>query len=639
MSPNDNEKNAISAPPPAESRFGLIASLLMREGVVTLEQLSYSNRIQSKLPSSRKLIDILQDLGYVTAEQIREILRKHQLNIRIGELLVELGYLRDSDLQAALEMQKTDESRRRIGEILVGGGFIEERRLKEALALQLGFSFVELAFSSIDRSLLKVVPLTICRKFGFIPFRRLHDSTIVAFDDPLDAKSRDAASNYFGKDFTVALAMRSDLDELLSTLEKAGEKAAAVVIDDNTVTGIINGLLEDAIREDASDIHIEPMRDRIRVRFRRDGVMLHHRDFPREIAPQLATRIKVMSSTDIAERRRHQDGRILYESTERGITLDLRVSIFITIYGEKIVLRLLNRKGGVLGLKEIGMAPRMLERFIYEALDTPTGVMIITGPTGSGKTSTLYGCVNYLNTISTSIITAEEPVEYVIDGISQCSINPRIGLTFEETLRHIVRQDPDIIVMGEIRDHFSAETAIQAALTGHKVLTTFHTEDSIGGLLRLLNMEIEAFLISSTVVCVLAQRLLRKICPNCSEPYLPTPIELARLGYGPQDIAGSSFSKGRGCPHCRFTGFRGRTGVFELLVLNELVKDAILANKTSYEIRRLSTESAGLVSLHEDGVLKAARGMVSLNQVLKDLPRIGKPRPLVELRRILGGAS
>ncbi|MBI1920318.1 MAG: Flp pilus assembly complex ATPase component TadA [Geobacter sp.] len=639
MSPNDNEKHATGAPPSAEPQFGLIASLLLREEVVTLEKLTYAKRIQSKLPSARKLIDILQELGYVTAEQIRAILRKHQLNIRIGELLVELGYLRDSDLQSALEMQKTDETRKRIGEILVEGGFIEERRLKEALALQLGFSFVELAFSSIDRSLLKVVPLAICRKFSIIPVRRSGEATMVAFDDPLDAKSRDAASNYFGKDYTVALAMRSDLEELLSTLEKAGEKAAAVVIDDNTVTGIINGLLEDAIRDDASDIHIEPMRERIRVRFRRDGVMMHHRDFPRDIAPQLATRIKVMSSTDIAERRRHQDGRILYESTGRGITIDLRVSIFITIYGEKIVLRLLNRKGGMLSLKEIGMAPRMLERFIYEALDTPTGVMIITGPTGSGKTSTLYGCVNYLNSMSTSIITAEEPVEYVIDGVSQCSINPRIGLTFEETLRHIVRQDPDIIVMGEIRDQFSAETAIQAALTGHKVLTTFHTEDSIGGLIRLLNMEIEAFLISSTVVCVLAQRLLRKICPNCSEPYLPTPLELARLGYGPQDIAGSSFSKGHGCPKCRFTGFRGRTGVFELLVLNELVKDSILANKTSYEIRRLSTESAGLVSLLEDAVLKAAKGIVSLEQVLKDLPRLGKPRPLVELRRILGGAS
>lgn len=639
MSTNDNEKNATIASSPAESQFGLIASLLLREEVVTLEKLSYAKRIQSKLPSARKLIDILQELGYVTAEEIRGILRKHQLNIRIGELLVELGYLRDSDLQSALEIQKTGESRKRIGEILVEGGFIEERRLKEALALQLGFSFVELAFSTVDRSLLKVVPLAICRKFSFIPVRRSGDATIVAFDDPLDAKSRDAASNYYGKDYTVALAMRSDLEELLSTLEKAGEKTAAMVIDDNTVTGIINGLLEDAIRDDASDIHLEPMRDRIRVRFRRDGVMMHHRDFPRDIAPQLSTRIKVMSSTDIAERRRHQDGRILYESTERGITLDLRVSIFITIYGEKIVLRLLNRKGGMLNLKEIGMAPRMLERFVYEALDTPTGVMIITGPTGSGKTSTLYGCVNYLNSISTSIITAEEPVEYVIDGVSQCSINPRIGLTFEETLRHIVRQDPDIIVMGEIRDQFSAETAIQAALTGHKVLTTFHTEDSIGGLIRLLNMEIEAFLISSTVVCVLAQRLLRKICPNCSEPYLPTPLELARLGYGPQDIAGSSFSKGRGCSHCRFTGFRGRTGVFELLVLNELVKDSILANKTSYEIRRLSTESAGLVSLLEDAVLKAAKGLVSLEQVLKDLPRLGKPRPLVELRRILGGAS
>lgn len=636
-SKRSNEEEGYLPDPPVETPFGLIGSMLLQEGVVTVERLAYAKRIQSKLPSPKKLIDILLELGYVTSDQIRETLRKHQLDIRIGELLVELGYLRESDLQAALEMQKTAATRKRVGEILVDGGFIEERRLKEALALQLGFTFAELAFSSIDRSLLKVVPLAICRKFAFIPISRALEATVVAFNDPLDPRARDAASHYFGRDFTIAVAMRSDLEDLLSTLEKAGEKGVVTALDDSTVIGIINGLIEEAVRENASDIHIEPMRDRIRVRFRRDGVMTHQRDFPREIGPQLSTRIKVMSATDIAEKRRHQDGRILYESPERGISLDLRVSFFITIYGEKIVIRLLSKKEGVLGLKEIGMAPRMLERFIYEALDTPTGVMIITGPTGSGKTSTLYGCVNYLNSMSTSIITAEDPVEYVIDGIAQCSINPRIGVTFEETLKHIVRQDPDVIVLGEIRDTFSAETAIQAALTGHKVLTTFHTEDSIGGLIRLLHMQIEAFLISSTVVCVLAQRLLRKICPDCAEPFLPSPLALARLGYGPQDIAGSSFAKGRGCPRCRFTGFQGRTGVFELLVLNEQVKDAILASRTSHEIRRLSTETAGLVSLIEDGVLKAANGVVSLDEVLKDLPRLGKPRPLVELRRILGG--
>ena len=314
----------------------------------------------------------------------------------------------------------------------------------------------------------------------------------------------------------------------------------------------------------------------------------------------------------------------------------MRVSFFITIYGEKIVLRLLNNKGTLLDIKEIGMAPRMLDHFIYEALEIPTGVIIITGPTGSGKTSTMYSCVNYLNSINTSIITAEDPVEYVIDGISQCSINPKIGVTFEETLRHIVRQDPDVIVLGEIRDQFSAETAIQAALTGHKVLTTFHTEDSIGGLIRLMNMQIEAFLISSTVVCVVAQRLLRRVCPDCAEPYIPTPLDLSRLGVSANDLVGAEFRLGRGCKSCRFTGYRGRVGVFDLLVMDEMVKNAILTNTSSYEIRRISIETSGMVTLVEDGLVKGARGVVSMKEILTELPRLGKPRPLHELRRILG---
>ena len=325
--------------------------------------------------------------------------------------------------------------------------------------------------------------------------------------------------------------------------------------------------------------------------------MLQHKDYPKEIAPQLTSRIKVMAEADIAERRRHQDGRILFASDKHGINLDMRVSFYVTIYGEKIVLRLLNNKGTLLDIREIGMAPRMLEHFIYEALEVPTGVMMITGPTGSGKTRTLYSCVNYLNDINTSIITAEDPVEYVIDGISQCSINPKIGVTFEETLRHIVRQDPDVIVLGEIRDHFSAETAIQAALTGHKVLTTFHTEDSIGGLIRLMNMEIEAFLISSTVVCVVAQRLLRRVCPDCAETYIPTPLDLSRLGRIAQRSGRGGIQARPGCKSCRFSGYRGRVGIFELLVMNEMVKNAILNNKSSYEIRRISIETSGMVTL------------------------------------------
>ncbi|RKZ13964.1 secretion system protein E, partial [bacterium] len=260
----------------------------------------------------------------------------------------------------------------------------------------------------------------------------------------------------------------------------------------------------------------------------------------------------------------------------------------------------------------------------------------VTGPTGSGKTTTLYGAINYLNNPNTSIITAEDPVEYVIEGINQCSINSKIGITYEETLRHIVRQDPDVIVIGEIRDKFSADTAIQAALTGHKVLTTFHTEDSIGGLLRLLHMDIEAFLISSTVVCVVAQRLLRRVCDQCGQDHPLAPDEIRRLGYNPAEVRKLVFQQGKGCPSCNFLGYRGRVGIYEILVLTEPVRDALIHRKTSYEIRRICAESTGMVTLLEDGLVKAATGLTSFDEIIRTLPRLDKPRPLAELNRLLG---
>ena len=622
-----------ATPPPSESA-GIISALLLKDGVIDKQQLSYATRVRSKLTTPRTMMDTLLDLGYVTQEQLQNTLRSNQMNIRLGDLLLELGYLREADLQQALGMQKELSGKKRLGEILVEKGFIEERRLLETLAYQLGYPLIELSFIALDRSLLAAIPLNVCREHKFVPVRREGNAIVLAFSDPLDQKAQDVARGFLGQGLKIAIAPRESILENLAALERTSSQPS--ISDDSSIIGMINTLIEEAIDECASDIHIEPMKDRLRVRLRCDGVMLQHKDYPKEIAPQLTSRIKVMAEADIAERRRHQDGRILFASARHGINLDMRVSFYVTIYGEKIVLRLLNNKGTLLDIREIGMAPRMLDHFIYEALEAPTGVMIITGPTGSGKTSTMYSCVNYLNNINTSIITAEDPVEYIIDGISQCSINAKIGVTFEETLRHIVRQDPDIIVLGEIRDHFSAETAIQAALTGHKVLTTFHTEDSIGGLVRLMNMEIEAFLISSTVVCVVAQRLLRRVCPDCAETYIPTPLDLSRLNLSPNDLAGAEFKIGRGCKSCRFSGYRGRAGIFELLVMNEMVKNAILNNKSSYDIRKISIETSGMVTLMEDGIVKAAKGLVSMKEIITDLPRLGKPRPLGELRRILG---
>lgn len=614
----------------------LIANLLVEGGHLTAHQLAHAKRIRAKLATPRTLLSVLQELQLVSTETLSQTLRANRTSLRLGDLLVELGLVTRSELEAALDAQREAGGGKALGEFLVDNGYVEEHKLVEVLSFQLGYPCVDPHLAEIDRTLLAQAAPGLYSGHGFIPFARQDGQVLVAFSDPLDRSALQAARKVFGPDLAVAIATKRAISDAVALYERSARRGGAKAHDEHKLVGLVNEIIAAAVHEGASDIHMEPQADRLRVRLRCDGVLVHHRELPRELAAGLASRIKVLAGADIAERRRHQDGRILFEDPEQGIDVDMRASFYVTIHGEKVVLRLLNRKGELLAIEDIGMAPRMLERFRDDALDVPSGVVMVTGPTGSGKTTTLYSAVNHLNDVHTSIVTVEDPVEYVIEGIAQCSINPKIQVTFEETLRHVVRQDPDVIVLGEIRDRFSAETAIQAALTGHKVLTTFHTEDSIGGLLRLLNMDIEAFLISSTVVSVVAQRLLRRVCSHCQEPYAATPFELRRLGYRPEDLAGARLVKGRGCSRCRFTGYRGRVGIFELLVLNEQVKDAILGRKTSYEIRRVSLETSGLVTLLEDGVLKAAKGETTLQEILRQLPRLSKPRPLQELRRILG---
>ncbi len=622
------------APAAAAASAHAIVDLLVKEGAVGAAQLRHARRIQSKLETPRPLLAILQDLGVVSDAQIRAALRANPHSMRLGALLVELGHLRESDIESALKAQVGRGERKKLGELLVDQHLISEQRLTELLADLFGLEFVEPHAAEIDKALLSRVVPRVCLEGNFIPLRIVDGKTVVAFADPTDTTQLATARQMVGGEVIAAIARKTLIREALAALERGQQ--ARVAIDEQTTTSIVNSIIREAIALNASDIHFEPLKSRLRVRLRIDGVMIDHTELSADILPALVSRLKVLATADIAEKRRHQGGRILFEDAATGLRADIRASFFVTVFGEKIVLRLLSQRAELLSIDDIGMGPRMLERFRQDALDVPTGVILVTGPTGSGKTTTLYSAVDYLNDSETSIITAEDPVEYVIEGISQCSINPKIGLTFEETLRHIVRQDPDVIVLGEIRDKFSAETAIQAALTGHKVLTTFHTEDSIGGLLRLMNMEIETFLISSTVVSVLAQRLLRRVCPHCGEPHTPTAVELRRLGLESQDLAGGRFMVGRGCAACRFTGYAGRVCVFELLVLNELVKDAILTRRTSYEIRRISIESSGLTTLQEDGLFKAAGGLTTLEEVLKNLPRVTRPRPLAQIRRMLG---
>ncbi len=609
-----------------------IAAILVQAGALSPPNLDYALRVRAKLANPRPLVLVLQDLGMVTPEVLRETLTRNRVKLRLGTLLLELGVIGESDLQAAVALQKESQGRK-LGEILVENHFISEDELLKVLSAQLGIVYLDLDKLPVDRALVAPFKAGWCQRNQAFPFRGKDGVLLLAVSDPLVCEPANEATRTLGQSVVTCLVRRHVLEQAIR-VTKPGPDAHVGAEAEGVQVVAVQSIIAAAIAHKASDIHIEPMRDRLRIRFRQDGVLVQHADLPIEAARGLTSRIKVLAGADIAERRRHQVGRMVFE--HEGASLDLRVSFYSTVHGEKVVMRLLNNRSHLLDINDIGMATRMLQRFRDDVLDVPSGVVLVTGPTGSGKTTTLYGAINYLNNINTSIITAEDPVEYVIDGINQCSINPKISITYEETLRHIVRQDPDVIVIGEIRDRFSADTAIQAALTGHKVLTTFHTEDSIGGLLRLLHMDIEAFLISSTVVSVLAQRLLRRVCPNCRQDHVLTPDEVRRLGYSPKEVSKLTFARGAGCDDCRYLGYRGRVAVFELLILNEPVKDALIQRRTSYEIRRISIESTGLVSLLEDGIYKASEGMTSFEEIIRTLPRLARPRALPELHRLQG---
>ncbi|ACN17771.1 TapB [Desulforapulum autotrophicum HRM2] len=609
-----------------------ILAAFVKTGILSPVKAKTALRVKSKLSPGKTIVDVVKDLKYATSEQLKEVFRSSHLSLRIGDILVEFGYLTPERLRSALDIQKTD-IKKQLGQIIIEHQFMSESDFLDALSVQLGFPYVNLSVEDLDTELLNQAPIQWCRSNHFLPVRSKEDKVIVAFADPFDKASIDSARKLYGENLIIAISSPGSIEKYLDQLIE-GKTKSRPVIDENTAIGIVNTIISAAIQQGASDIHMEPMKNKLQVKFRIDGILVIYKEFPRDVMAMVTARIKVMSKANIAEKRRHQDGRMSFE--DRGNTYDLRVSIYVAIFGEKIVLRVLNRIDQIIHIEDIGMQPKMLECYLRDVLSVPSGVLIITGPTGSGKTTTLYSCLNYIKKPELSIITAEDPVEYVMEGITQCSIDPNINLTYEETLRHVVRQDPDIIVIGEIRDNYSADVAVHAALTGHKVLTSFHTEDSISGLIRLMNMEIEAFLISSTVVCVLSQRLLRKVCRHCAQPYKPSSLELKLLGYAPQDIARYKFMKGTGCPACNYTGYKGRIPVFEMLVLNEYVREAILNHKSSYEIRKISIDTTNLVTLMEDAVSKAVVGITTLDEIFRCVPRLILPRPVPEINRLLG---
>lgn len=625
----------------AESK---LANLLVKENYISADKLAYASRVRSRLATSKTLLQVLQELQLVTSEQLCHTLCTHRLSV--GDLLVELGHIRDIDLKAALSIQQTTQAHKKLGEILVEGHFIEEQQLVEVLAYQLGLPYVDLQGAVIDQALLAQAPLQWYADHSCLPVSREEGRIVMAFADPLG--EREAAIQVFGAHITVAVATKKAIHEVIARLTHQSpaapatsvpaEPRPAVARPDDRVTSFVSTLLSDALREQVSDIHIEPLSDRLRIRFRRDGVLSLYKEQRKELAIPLTNHLKGLARLTPVEPRRHQEGRIRCEDRQHSLAVDVQASFSVTIHGEKIVLRLQGRKHQLPALETLGMLPHMLARFRSEALDTAAGVVLITGPAGAGKTVTLYSCLSYLSNTAASIITVEEPAEYVLDGMAQCTITPQSGLTWDETLHHVVRQDADVIALSELRNRVTAEAALQAALSGRKVLTTVHGGESLDGVLRLLHLGIDRGLIASTLRCVVAQQLLRRICPVCVEPYSPTADEMQRLGYSRQEAEGLQGKMGRGCEQCRATGYRGRIGIYELLCIDEQVQDALLAGHAASEIRRLSLANSGLGTLLEDGILKAIKGFTSFQEVLRCLPRLRKPRPGRELQRLVDAA-
>ena len=605
--------------------------ILLENAYLPLPTLEKAVRIQKKLNNTKLLSNILIELGYISADDHRRLIRSHGRHFLIGELICELGYISLSQLQQA-EKELSKASGLRMGEILIKLECINDRQLAQALSEQLGLELAHVDIDMIDRKISGKFSKKFLKQNLMLPYEVGEKHVFIITSEPLNKAAISEIEQQLDKKSELFIAAHSTMTSLIDKLAVSTSNHDAS--GGHHIAEIIDNILLAALRDSASDIHLEPMAESMRVRFRMDGVLIHKMDLSLEVAKRVITRLKILGQMDISDTRTHQDGRI--SETIGDIEADFRVSTYVTIYGENLVMRVLRRDGGLKSIEQIHMDRGILERFKHDALDVPTGVIIITGPTGSGKTTTLYSAVDYLNRPTTKIITLEDPVEYVIDGIMQCSVDDTAGRSFENSLKSVVRQDPDVIVLGEIRDTNSASVAVQAALTGHKVLTTFHTEDSIGGLLRLIDMGVETFLISSTVVSILAQRLIRTICPDCRQPYMPNKRIANLVGLDNETLKNHTFYRGIGCGTCYGTGYHGRTALHELLVLNEAVRSAIIAQEPSHVVRKISCESTDLLSLMENGLYKALEGATTIEEVYRIAPRSNTNRSVEDIIRIMG---
>ena len=551
---------------------------------------------------------------------------------RLGEILREDNLLTEGQLQAALEKQK--ETNERLGRILISMGFVDEKTVLKVLEAKLGLPLINISRRNLDPEVVKLIPEQLALKYKVIPVELDDNRITLAMADPLNVLAVDDVRIASGCDVEPAIASESDIDSAIAAyfgkdsivkmvedipedlgmdFDEGGLEQLREIVEDAPMVKLVNSLITQAVAGRASDIHVEPREKELHVRYRIDGVLSEVTQFPKRMQAPVISRLKIMADLDIAERRVPQDGRIQMKIDNKEI--DFRVSTLPTIFGEKVVLRVLDKSRGLMHLQELGMLPEILKRF-RTVITHPYGIILVTGPTGSGKTTTLYSVLNDINTPEKNIITLEDPVEYTLGGVNQVQLNIKAGLTFAGGLRSVLRQDPDIIMVGEIRDPETAKIAIQSAMTGHLVLSTLHTNTASATLTRLMEMGIEPFLVASSVVGIVAQRLVRRLCPECKEPYEPSGMLVEKLGIKARPDERVVLFQPKGCPACNNTGFRGRLALQEVLFMSSSVKDLVTNKAPADQIETAAIEE-GMMTLRQDGLRKVALGLTSLEEAMR----------------------
>lgn len=558
---------------------------------------------------------------------------------RLGELLVQKHRITPEQLEKALEIQK--KTGEKLGEVLQKMGLVESREVYEALAEQLGTPYVDLDSYVIDPRVVTILPEKFCRQHQVVPIGEEGNTLIIAMANPVDVVAIDRIRLMTKREIRSVIATPQDIEKTLNAYYGVGESVEELIreatqeslvlpeeeeelkIDQLKALGeeapiirVVNMIILQAIRSGASDIHIEPQEDQVHIRFRIDGILHDITSTSIRVHPAIVSRIKILSRMNIAERRLPQDGR--FQVTVDNRAIDFRVSSLPTIFGEKIVMRILDKSTLLLDLDRLGFEEEDLEKF-YRLIQHPYGMILLTGPTGSGKTTTLYSALNFINKPDLNIITIEDPVEYRLPGINQVQVRPKIGLTFANALRAIMRQDPDVIMVGEIRDYETAEIAIHAALTGHLVFSTLHTNTAAGALVRLQEMGIPSYLIASALVGVVAQRLVRKICERCKVEFEVYGNIARELTHGEKDRV--TVFRGRGCSECNKTGYRGRIAVSEVLVMDDDIRALVLRNATEREIAEKAC-AKGMKTLRENAIRKVLRGVTTLEEMYRVTARV-----------------